>query len=150
MILNHDSNLRFDDPSERGLNNVNSVFIPIWRDKSLFLSGDIPQAVMLKGEDGLWLVENATQIVFLGVKEGTMFFCADISHLEKVDTAPLPAKTVFEDLRSIATSIEPEEAGYLAYAGAAVHQRKAKRADMNAIVRVKVANAFISQEQIQL
>ena len=118
IILNRASNLRFDDPSERGSNNLNSVFIPIWRDKNLFLNGDIPQAVMLKGEDGQWLVENATQIIFLGVKEGTMFFCADISHLEKVDTTPLPAKTVFEDLRSIATSIEPEEAGYLAYARA--------------------------------
>ena len=94
------------------------MFIPIWRDKNLFLNGNIPQAVMLKGEEGQWLVENASQIVFLGVKERTMFFCADISHLEKVDTTPLPAKTVFEDLRGIATSIDPEEAGYLAYARA--------------------------------
>ena len=100
-ILNRASSLRHDSPFERGTDNLNSVFIPVWRDKSLFLNGDVPKAVMLKGEEGQWLSENATQIIFLGIKEGTMFFCADISHLDEVDTIPLPAKAVFEDLRSV-------------------------------------------------
>ena len=93
-ILNRASDLRFDDHSELVSNNLNSVFIPIWRDKSLFLSGDIPQAVMLKGEDGQWLIENSTEIIFLGIKEGTMYFCADISHLENLEKAHLPKATI--------------------------------------------------------
>ena len=73
---------------------------------------------MLSGADGKWFAENACQIVFLGVKDQTIFYGADISQIEKLDKIPLPPKTAFEDLRRLATSLEPEEAGYLAYARA--------------------------------
>jgi NAD+ diphosphatase len=117
-ILNRASNLRHGDPLQIGIKNFSSVFIPIWQDKSLVFNYEVPQAVLLKGTDAKWFAENACQIVFLGIKEGTIFYGADISHIEKLDETPLPPKTAFEDLRRLATTLKPEEAGYLAYARA--------------------------------
>ena len=121
LFINRATHLRNDDPLKLDHYEGVPVIIPIWNDKNLVYTGDVPQAVMLKGEDVKWFADNASQIIFLGIKEGTVYYVADISHLEKVDQAPLPKKSVFQDLRRLATSIDPEQAGYLAYARALAH-----------------------------
>ena len=117
-ILNRASNLRLDDPWLIGAKQYKPVLIPIWNDKSLIFEKETPQAVLLDEVEGQWFADNASQIVFLGIKDSTIFYGADISHIKKLDTIPLPAKSLFEDLRRLATSLEPTEAGYLAYARA--------------------------------
>lgn len=121
IIINRACHLRHDDPLQLDRVEGTSVIIPIWNDKSLVYTEDVPQAVMFKGEDAKWFADNASQIIFLGIKEGSVFYVADMSHLEKFDQAPFPKKAVFEDLRRLATSIDPEQAGYLAYARALAH-----------------------------
>ena len=121
VILNRASDLRLDDPWQIGSNKFKPVFIPIWNDKSLIFEKDVPQAVMLEESNGRWFAENACQIVFLGINGSSIFYGTDISHIKQLDALPLPPQTVFEDIRRLATSLEPKEAGYLAYARALVY-----------------------------
>ena len=119
--INRACHLRHDEPLQPNCEDGTPVFIPIWNDKSLVVFEDVPHAVMLKGDDARWFADNASQVIFLGINDGKRYFVADISHLEMPEKAPLPTNSVFEDLRRLATSIDPEQAGYLAYARALAH-----------------------------
>ena len=127
VIMDRAAHLRTDDPSRFENDELCPVFIPVWHDKSLVSTRDVPEAVMLRGENGQWFSDNASQIIFLGIEGDVVFMGADISHLEDLGTAPLPRATAFEDLRRLATSIHPREAGYLAYARALAHWNRSHR-----------------------
>ena len=103
----------------------NTHIIPVWRDKSLVFSNELeataPKAAIFTGEAADIIRQNAATLIFLGI-EGDIIYCAaDLSHLEDPHTIDLPDGTSFEDLRRLATSLDPIDAGYLAYARALVH-----------------------------
>ena len=127
VIINRATHMRRDDPLQIESGGLDPIFIPVWHDKSLVFTGNVPKAVMLKGEDGQWFADNANLIIFLGVERGVIYLGADISHLENLEKAHLPKATAFEDLRWLATSIDPREAGYLAYARALAHWNRSHR-----------------------
>ena len=95
--------------------------LPIWRDKNMVRAGDTPTAVFLNGADGAAVIEAASTVVFLGLEDGTSYYAADLSKHDDPTMLPLPEGTEFEDLRRLATNIDPAEAGYLAYARALGH-----------------------------
>ncbi|NQV54511.1 MAG: NAD(+) diphosphatase [Rhodospirillales bacterium] len=102
---------------ETGIRKV----IPIWRDQSLFDPSEPPRAILLDDADGAGFIEAASTVIFLGVEGNVSYYAADVSHLEDTSDLGSPSGAVFEDLRRLATNIDPVEAGYLAYARALGH-----------------------------
>jgi NAD+ diphosphatase len=99
--------------------------IPVWRNHNLiFAQNDhtlTPKPAILSGEAAGFVRENAQTLVFLGIENECIYWAADISHLEDPRSINLPNGSSFEDLRRIATAIDPIEAGYLAYARALIY-----------------------------
>lgn len=121
-ILDRASHLRRDDPgADTDGGRIKKVYIPVWRDKSLVWTEDTPRAVMLESGDAVWFVQNATQVIFLGFADNVAYYSADLSHHDSPDGAPVPDGASFEELRGLATRIDSEQAGYLAYARALGH-----------------------------
>ncbi|MEE2746001.1 MAG: NAD(+) diphosphatase, partial [Pseudomonadota bacterium] len=102
-------------------NREDPIIVPVWQDKNLVSSEEFPKAVFLQGRDSKPCLEKATQLVFLGSEGDTNYLAADLSHLTSFENLGLPKNTNFEDLRQLATSLDPTEAGYLAYARALTH-----------------------------
>jgi len=96
-------------------------FLPIWRDQSLVLAGDQPQAVYLELEAGRAICEAGSCTVFLGLDNGAAYYAVDLSQYDDPTQLPLPSGTVFEDLRRLASTIDQVEAGKLAYGRALAH-----------------------------
>ncbi len=95
-----------DDPSSR--------FLPLWRGK-----------VMLRGRGGAavaaWLqgpeaqpCRDAARWALLGLQDGAAVFAVDLG--PEHDVAPMPELGRFEDLRSVAATMEAGEAAVLAHA----------------------------------
>ncbi len=126
ITLDRAHHLRMDDEwLSVNLDGTAVQIIPVWRDQSLIFSLDQtdvgPKAAILKGEAAKIVRQNASTLVFLGL-EGEIVYCAaDLSHLQDPHSIPLPDNAHFEDLRRLATSLDPIDAGYLAYARALVH-----------------------------
>ena len=102
-----------------------TLFVPVWRTKSLIRSTDgQPEAVYISGamahalrmqEDGPW--------AFLGMLDDRAVFALDISATE--DPVPLLPKTLgsFVDLRSVGWGVPRPEASVLAHARGLMHWR---------------------------
>jgi len=121
VIMERAAHLRRDEADALIAEAQEFKYIATWQDKNLVGGGDTPHAVILDGTDADWLKENANLTTFLGLDEKTAYFGADISHLDDPDLGPLPDGSLFEDLRRLATAIDTETAGYLAYARALAH-----------------------------
>ena len=121
VIMERAAHLRRDKPEELISESKEFKYIPTWRDKNLVRASRRPSAVILGSEEAVWLKENATLTIFLGLDGGTAYFGLDISQLENPSTVELPVDSHFEDLRGLATAIDSKTAGYLAYARALAH-----------------------------
>ncbi len=103
--------------------------IPVWQNQNLFLvnrqSDNKPKAAILSGHEADLVFNNTNTLVFLGKKNDIIFCAADLNHLNDPHSIPLPKRSSFEDLRRLATFIDPIEAGYLAYARAIIHWHRA-------------------------
>ncbi|UEM20289.1 NAD(+) diphosphatase [Skermanella mucosa] len=88
--------------------------VPIWRAQNFVAGGaDLPQAGLLSAAD---LPEGA-EYVLLGLRDGTAYFAADLSHVEDPAVHPgLSERGSFADLRSFGPLMAPEEGNILAYA----------------------------------
>jgi len=105
------------------LKNTNTRVIPVWQNKNLFQENNkkTPSPIILSGTAALNVCNEAREIVFLGLLDNKIYFAADITNYEDPFSIDLPERSVFADLRSLATSIDYMEAGYLAYARAIVY-----------------------------
>ncbi len=121
VIMERAAHLRRQEADILSFEAQDFTYIPTWKDKNLVSAGCEPAAVFLRGDDAGWLKENATLMIFLGLDDRTAYFGADISHLEDPTLADLPDGALFEDLRRLATAIDNDTAGYLAYARALAH-----------------------------
>jgi NAD+ diphosphatase len=126
ITLDRAHHLRMDeDWLSTGLNDSTLHIIPVWRDQSLIVTNSLansqPNAAILMDRAADKVRQNAKTLVFLGKKDDIIYCAADLSHIENPHSTILPKDTSFEDLRRIATTLDPIEAGYLAYARALIH-----------------------------
>lgn len=100
--------------------------LPVWRTKNLIAGPrEAPHPVMASAAEEWWRVV-ATEVVFLGLVEGTAHVAADVSAVEDPDADPtLAAIGKFVDLRTTGPLMNQEDGALLAYARGLVwwHQR---------------------------
>ena len=126
ITLDRAHHLRTDERWLSSSLNGNEVqIIPVWRNKSLITTRNItssyPDAAILNGNAANNVRKNSETLVFLGIKDNLIYCAVDLSHIEDPHSTLIPKETSFEDLRQVATTLDPIKAGYLAYARALIH-----------------------------
>ena len=126
ITLDRAHHLRMDDnwlSSSLGGDAIR--IIPVWRNQSLIITNgnanSRPDAAILSGNAADIVRRNTRTLVFLGIKDDIIYCAADLSHVEDPHSTILPKETSFEDLRRLATTLNPIKAGYLAYARALIY-----------------------------
>ncbi len=112
--------------------NGQAKFLPVWRNRNLIRNDPVsenepPAAAFLNEDETQELRPLAGETIFLGLENDTSYFAFDISPVEDPLSLPFPDHSEFEDLRLLATNIDPIEAGYLAYARALAHWNRNHR-----------------------
>ena len=100
-----------------------SLFVPVWRSRTLVQGDQQPQAVFLTGEAADAARMTGGPWAFLGLMGEQAVFAVDVSGVE--DPLPLlpPQMGRFEDLRQLAGGLPGEEAAILAHARGLMHWR---------------------------
>jgi NAD+ diphosphatase len=100
-----------------------SLFVPVWRAKTLVNGDDEPNAVFLSGAAADAVRMAGGPWAFLGLKGAHAVFAVDLSAVE--DPLPLLPESLgrFEDLRALAGRLPPEDAAVLAHARGLMHWR---------------------------
>lgn len=98
-----------------------TMFIPVWRSRSLIEQGAEPRGVMMSIAETRALMETATTTVLLGVRNEVAHFAIDISPMEAHEVNELRADGEFVDLRSVGAVLDRTEASILAYAKGIMH-----------------------------
>jgi NAD+ diphosphatase len=98
-----------------------TMFIPVWRSRSLIEQGAAPRGVMMSIAETRALMETATTTVLLGVRNEIAHFAIDISPMEAHEVNELRADGEFVDLRSVGAVLDRTEASILAYAKGIMH-----------------------------
>ena len=132
ITLDRAHHLRMDeDWLSKNLRDKATQIIPVWRNHSLVYNGssngNSPAAAILNGDAAAIVRQSAVTLIFLGKEGDVIYSAADLSHLDNPHSIALPAGTSFEDLRHLATALNPIDAGYLAYARALVHWHQGHR-----------------------
>ncbi len=106
---------RLEDPT--------SLFVPVWRAKSLITADDEPRALFLTGEAATPVRTAGGPWAFLGQQSERAVFAVDISAID--DPAPLVAHESgrFEDLRVLAGRLPADDAAIVAHARGLMHWR---------------------------
>jgi len=127
--LDRVSHLRADPAWMRGaLEAESSLFFPVWRSRNLVVEGEVPHAVALPRAEAQNLLEEAGEIVLLGVANGIAHFAVDLSPIEQPEQLPaLAGRGAFADLRNIGALIGRDEGAALAYARGMVHWHQTHR-----------------------
>ena len=114
------------DPAwfDGALADAGSRVVPLWNSRNLIAEGDRPRAVLLELGEVAAERRNADGLILLGNFGGTNCFAFDIDGIEPPQFAP---GTRFEDLRLIASQLDADEAGLLAYARAMLSWRRKHR-----------------------
>lgn len=109
---------------QAALSNPETLFVPVWQTRSSVLhQGDVVAAHFVTGAQSFANLD-AGDFVLLGEFRGQAIFAVGLSGERPQLTDP----TVdFLDLRMLAGSLPPEEAGLLAYARAMIHWRETHR-----------------------
>ena len=124
--LDRAGHLRDDEGWIAGrLADPDTLFVPVWRARTLFqgLDEGKPEAVFLSNEAAAAARMAGGPWAFLGLLSGQAVFAVDVSAVE--DPAPLlpDAMGRFEDLRSLAGLLRPDDAAVLAHARGLMHWR---------------------------
>ena len=120
-VIDRSTILRKDNHIGKKLKNINEKYIVVRDGKNLFYLGDKPNPVFLdKSEVAELKIENYESI-FLGISDNTAFYAIMTPINFNIDNTVLPSNQCFEDLRILATNVDPLEASYLAYAKALVY-----------------------------
>lgn len=123
--LERAAHLRKDEAHvQAALANPESLFVPVWQTRSSVLrQGDVVAAHFVTGAQA-FAGNDAADFVLLGDFRGHAVFAVGLSGERPQLTDP----TVdFQDLRMLAGSLPPEEAGLLAYARAMIYWRETHR-----------------------
>ena len=110
------------------LANPETLFVPIWRARTLVV--DTPggiEAVMLSNAAAAAVRDVGGPWAFLGLMDGTPVFTIDASTAEDSTTLVPDAVGHFEDLRSLAGRLSPNDAAILAHARGLMHWRTKHR-----------------------
>ena len=126
-VINRSTLLRQDNHIGRQLKNMGQKFIFVCDGKNLFYVGDKPKPVFLDKSTVAELKIENYERVFLGVVDNTAFYAIMTPVNISIEDAVLPSNHYFEDLRTLATNIDPLEASYLAYAKALVYWNEKSR-----------------------
>ncbi len=104
------------------LQDANARFVPVWREKNLYTTGDAPKPVFLSPTDADAFIATAESIVLLGQDENKTYFAIGLP--AERDT-PLVGMGKFRNLRWAAVLLEEQECALLAYAKSMAlwHQR---------------------------
>ncbi|GAC1346321.1 MAG: NAD(+) diphosphatase [Acetobacteraceae bacterium] len=105
------------------LADPNSLFVPVWRSRTLVQGDDKPQAVFLTGAAAAAVRMAGGPWAFLGLQGEQAMFAVDVSGVD--DPLPLLAEGLgrFEDLRALAGAIAAPDAAILAHARGLMHWR---------------------------
>jgi len=100
-----------------------TLFIPVWRSKTLVQGDERPQAVFLTGEAAEAVRMAGGPWAFLGLQGEQPVFAVDVSGVE--DPLPLLPASLgrFEDLRALAGMLPAGDAAILAHARGIMHWR---------------------------
>ena len=120
-VINRSTPLRQDNQIGQQLKNINEKYIVVCDGKNLFYLGDKPNPVFLNKSELAKLQIEHYEKIFLGVSDNTVFYAIMAPVNVRVEDTILPSNQYFEDLRTLATNVDPIEASYLAYAKALVY-----------------------------
>ena len=104
-----------------------TYIVPVWRDKSLLVAGDNPEAVLVSGAEARALIDMASDLVLLGIDGETSYFAVDVSASDHPTLAPLIGKADFVDLRETGPLMEASQGAMLAYARGIIHWHRNHR-----------------------
>jgi NAD+ diphosphatase len=112
------SHRRVDEPWLTDLAGSSEARVTlVWRSRSLVDNGNMPGAGSLPAT--ALDASAGSSLIFLGDHGERAFFCLDVSHLEDPHRElDLDERLDFQDLRAMATLLEPEDGSLLAYARA--------------------------------
>ena len=96
--------------------------IPLWQGKNLIRGDDRQEALFPRFSTDIHA--DPDECIFLGMLDGEAYFAYDCSELQ---TPPASLEGKFEDLRSLAGLLPPEEGALLAYARGMCHWHQSSR-----------------------
>ena len=124
-----------DDWLERLIEDAAAQFVPIWRSRNLIADCEVdpsltgvqaimsrpsgePRAALVQAERARTLVDLASELVLLGMRDQTAFVAVDLSSVDDPHSdAPIsPDEGVFLDLRAVGPVIDRFDGALLAYA----------------------------------
>jgi NAD+ diphosphatase len=103
---------RLTDPASR--------FVPVWRTRSLIVTGAASRAVLLDPDRAAALIAGGAQTTFLGQTGDAAHFALDLSHLNEDAVRALGHAAEAADLWAIGATLERDDAAILAHARALV------------------------------
>ena len=126
LTLNRTNDQRHNEAwVKKYLTHKDTVILPIWRGLNLVhfdkKTTHLPKVVFPIGVQAQALITAAVALIFLGLNQGTAYFAADISTLDKATAEAWADTDVFEDLRRVGALMTREHGAVLAYARGMVH-----------------------------
>ena len=117
--------LRRDDAAwvEAQLADPASLFVVVWRSKTLITAADSPAGVFLTGAEARESRVAGGPWAFLGLRGERAVFAVDISATEDPATLVSGSETRFEDLRALAGRLPADDASIFAHARALMYWR---------------------------
>jgi NAD+ diphosphatase len=116
------------DPAwlEARLLDTSTRLLPVWRSLHVIVRDGGPRPLTLGVEESAELLQRASDVVFLGQREGATHLALDLSALDE-DEVRSRVGGDLSDLRLFGSLLAPEEAGLLAYARAILHWHRQHR-----------------------
>jgi NAD+ diphosphatase len=109
---------------EEAINSPRSLFVPVWQARNLLTSAEPGlTATLVEREQQLFLAlqPHTTSQIFLGMFRDRACFALA---MDAATTPPAIANTEFQDIRTLISALDRDEAGLLAYARALVTWRE--------------------------
>ncbi len=113
---------REPDWIQKKLRPGKSSCIPLWQGKNLIRGDDRQEALFPRFSTDIHA--DPDECIFLGMLDGEAYFAYDCSELQN---PPASLEGKFEDLRSLAGLLPPEEGALLAYARGMCHWHQSSR-----------------------
>jgi NAD+ diphosphatase len=117
--------LRRDDTAwiDERLADPESVFVVVWRSKTLITAADSPAGVFLTGAEAQECRVAGGPWAFLGLRDGRAVFAVDISAVDDPAVLVPGGETRFEDLRALAGRLPADDASVFAHSRALMYWR---------------------------
>jgi NAD+ diphosphatase len=127
-LLDRAAHLRKDGTYlEARLGELETVLLPIWRNKVLVSRGPTPHPAPVRVEDAPAFVANDVPLVWLGLLGEKPCFAVDLSNIDQPLNGSLADSAYFEDLRVAGNLIHPRDFATLAFARGILHWHRQHR-----------------------